>query len=132
MIGTSISQSTRLINCGVSTDTADMCRSGWELIAHPYTGMLKQWIGSARMKGYEVGAEDFDLSPAWSLNGLMTNVLPKCLNDEFEEFLTLSYDSYNDGGWRCGYIDTCYTTYADTPIEACIKMYEMLYNEELI
>lgn len=87
MIATTQDQSQRLLACGVSADTADMCwykakspnREGysWMLIAENY---LKRRITD-------------EFTPAWSLSRLL-ELLPKELND----FLfTKWYEPFQDG-----------------------------------
>lgn len=130
MTATTIEQSKRLTACGVSTDTADLCRMGWELTAHPYKGLLAQWVGDAYMKGYERTAEDFDLTPSWSLSALLTQVLPALVY----EGGYFSFDTYMGGEeprWRALYAIDDYSTpctYSPDPIETCVLMVEELFN----
>lgn len=75
-IATTKEQSDRLLKCGVSAESADMCWMGGSVEAMPYEVMLGQWMIDSAMKGEERTAADFDLSPAFSLGALL-GLLPK-------------------------------------------------------
>ena len=69
--------------------------------------------------------------PCWSLTALL-NVIPNDLENNEGYYLTLM----NDGEWFCSYrnIDGDYNkqVIAKNPIDACVKMIELLYKENLI
>ena len=87
-IATTKEQSDRLLRCGVSADTADMCWHGaivprggsltsmpepseeWDLWADPYGSMPEEMQAAKLMEDYN------KIQPAWSLSALL-GLLPK-------------------------------------------------------
>ena len=69
--------------------------------------------------------------PCWTLTTLL-NVIPNELENNEGYYLTLM----NDGEWFCDYrnIDGDYNkqVVAKNPIDACVKMIELLHKENLI
>ena len=140
MTATNKSQAARLRDCGVNVDTADMCRTGSWLRAHPYVGVITQVIGDSLMLGKTFSEEDFDLVPAWSLEMLLTKVLPKRVTHDGTDF-DLVLQSRTDKGdwcqWELAYYDEVGEIYlanveADDPIEACVRMMEKLKEKGLV
>lgn len=144
-IATTASQSQRLLACGVSADTADMC---WYKAKSPnkegYSWMLIS-------KNYLKRHSSDEFVPAWSLSALLTNVLPKHLDDfpftqwieplsggeiceiEDNEECVLNGDvklSYEETAWIVDYDWDGFTGVlpnSDNPIEACVRAIELLY-----
>lgn len=71
MIATDKSQSDRLLRCGVSADTADMCYDSGALSLMDYDSAVHE--RDSRRESYEV-------IPAWSLSALL-GLLPKTIGD---------------------------------------------------
>lgn len=83
-IATTKEQSRRLLACGVSADTADMCYDGGALSLMDYDSAVHE--RDSRRESYEV-------TPAWSLSKML-GLLPKELND-FP--FTKWYEPFQDG-----------------------------------
>ena len=83
-IATTQDQSARLLRCGVSADTADMCYDSGALSLMDYDSAVHE--RDSRRESYEV-------VPAWSLSTLL-GLLPKELND-FP--FTKWYEPFQDG-----------------------------------
>lgn len=113
-ICTNQDQSVRLLRCGVSADTADMCYDSGALSLMDYDSAVHE--RDSRREAYEV-------VPAWSLSALLTKVLPH----------NISVDKYNYKGVT-EYDVVCYFTghrdkiafNAPDPIEACVQLVEWL------
>lgn len=135
-IATTQDQSQRLLRCGVSADTADMMFTPHNTLSvEPYKEVLKD-------RGY---------IPAWSLSALLSNVLPKHLDDfpftqwiepfsdgeiceiEDNDERVLNGDvklSYEETAWIVDYDWDGFTGVlpnSDNPIEACVRAIELLY-----
>lgn len=128
MIATTQDQSQRLLACGVSADTADMCwykakspnREGysWMLIAENY---LKRRITD-------------EFTPAWSLSRLL-ELLPKRINDEYnyqKYGFKIEYSlTFNDAPWQITYKGGTLVNpeyfFDKSLIEACVKAIEWLH-----
>lgn len=133
-IATTREQSARLLQCGVSADTADMHISNYnELWAAPYKNCQRK--------------DEKGFAPAWSLSALL-GLLPKHL-DDFPytkwippflegEIWDMDYPSVLNGGLKLysngtnwivnydwdGFLGTC--PQSENPIEACVLAIELL------
>ncbi len=135
-IATDQNQSRRLIACGVDPKTADMCYIGGHLITTPYEGMLAQWIGDSAMKGEERNAEDFDLTPAYSLSRLL-ELVPTSIeyrdDHNVSNYFNLDKDETADGSivYSASYYSEIieyhlFIIEASDPIEAIVQAIEWL------
>lgn len=142
MIATTQAQSQRLLRCGVSADTADMCYDSGALSLMDYDSAVHE--RDSRRETYQV-------APAWSLSALLSNVLPKHLDDfPFTQRIQPFSDgeiceiedndecvlnggvklSYEENAWVVDYDWDGFTGVlpnADNPIEACVRAIELLY-----
>ena len=136
-ICTNKDQSARLLKCGVSADTADMAID---------IDTDKLYLGA-----YSERIDKVHEIPAWSLSALLSNVLPKRLDDfPFTQWIepfsdgeiceiedndehVLSGDvklSYEETAWIVDYDWDGFTGVlpnSDNPIEACVRAIELLY-----
>ena len=107
-IATTLDQSARLLRCGVSADTADMCWFGaivprggsltsmpepseeWDLWATPYSCMPEEMQATKLM-------EDFtEIIPAWSLSALL-GLLPKEIDiDGYKYRISIYFESSDE------------------------------------
>lgn len=141
-IATDRSQSERLLRCGVSADTADMSYDSGALSLMDYDSAVHE--RDSRRENYEV-------TPAWSLGALLSNVLPKHLDDfpftqwiqpfsdgeicemEGNDECVLNGDvtlSCGENAWVVDYDWDGFTGVlpnADNPIEACVRAIELLH-----
>jgi len=148
MIATTQEQSARLLRCGVSADTADMCWRGaivpiggsltsmpepseeWDLWADSYDSMPEEMQKAKLMEDYT------EIVPAWSLSALC-KLLPREIKvdpspyDEIQRYGLLIYPFM--GGWQVDYQycedDECHCLvcrHGDNLIEACVKAIEWL------
>lgn len=143
-IATTQEQSARLLRCGVSSDTADMCWHGaivprggsltsmpepseeWDLWADSYGSMPEEMQKAKLMEDYN------EIVPAWSLSSLL-GLLPKRIKhgDCSDYTLSLICDGYF---WDLEYTyarycgeDDSLVLFEDTdPIEVCVKAIEWL------
>lgn len=137
-------QSARLLRCGVSADTADMVWTRFESDGEKY-----EQLSVMDESAYEVAS--LTPIPAWSLSALLSNVLPKHLDDfPFTQWIepfsdgeiceiedndehVLSGDvklSYEETAWIVDYDWDGFTGVlpnSDNPIEACVRAIELLY-----
>lgn len=116
MIATTKSQSARLLQCGVSADTADMTglEAKNEYLCEPWSLMQ-----SANSPTYY---------PAWSLSALLTKILPSNIRHEGHTSLleiTSSNWQSEEQNWEVAY-DIDLGVEASDPIEACVLMVEKL------
>lgn len=132
-IATTASQSQRLLDCGVSADTADMCYDSGALSLMDYHSALCE--RNSRRETYEV-------APAWSLSALLTKVFPNKIVKKNEYHIWLTYKlkiTTENSEWCTVYescedsidlgqsvIDVLFFTEAPDPIEACVLMAEKL------
>lgn len=137
MIATDKSQSQRLLACGVSADTADMCYDSGALSLMDYDSAVHE--RDSRRESYEV-------VPAWSLSALL-DILPKELTgyrmthsyEPFADFVMKCYAPYFINGYLKLYhngkkyvVDYDWDGFlgqmpcADDPIEACVLAIELL------
>lgn len=126
-IATSIEQSRRLLTCGVDPETADMC---WTQRTHRIDGTpIKKshqkanlWLGYPCKRYLEDDEQRID-TPAWSLSALL-GLLPPQFKPSWPEFdFCLQLRRTTNGKWEIAYD---HTFEADSPIEACVKMFETL------
>lgn len=139
-IATTKEQSARLLRCGVSADTADMClstrtrRYDGTFIAkkHQTTNL---WIGYPCRRTTS-GDEELENIPAWSLSALC-GLLPKVIKvdenlyDEVQRYGLQIYPFM--GGWQVDYQycedDECHCLkciHGTDLIKACVKAIEWL------
>ena len=134
-IATTKEQSARLLQCGVSAESADMSWvrgaanvSDGNLSLHPYRRM--QRINWQSMRGRS------EIAPAWSLSALLS-LLPKEIKvdespyDEVQKYGLLIYPFM--GGWQIDYQycidDECHSLkciHSTDIIEVCVKAIEWL------
>lgn len=135
-IATTQDQAARLLRCGVSADTADMClstrtrRYDGTFIAkkHQTTNL---WIGYPCRRTTS-GDEELENIPAWSLSALL-GLLPKRIKrgDYSNYTLSLSCDGcfwdleYTHARY-CGEDDSLVLFEDTDPIEVCVKAIEWL------
>ena len=122
-MATDRSQSDRLLRCGVSADTADMCYDSGALSLMDYDSAVHE--RDSRRESYEV-------VPAWSLSRLL-GLLPKRIKrgDCSDYTLNLSCDGCF---WDLGYTYARYRGEDDSlvlfedkdPKEVCVKTIEWL------
>lgn len=129
MIATNKNQSARLLECGVSADTADMCYDSGALSLMDYDSAVHE--RDSRRESYEV-------VPAWSLSSLLsllpTSLLGPTGNEYMLELSKLRMHSAWEVQWWNG--GSRFTTYDKkkkfrklwdkSPIEACVKAIEWL------
>lgn len=144
-IATSCSQSQRLLRCGVSADTADMFYQTPITVSQKATREDMLLVRKADMALFDTD------TPAWSLSALLSNVLPKHLDDfpftqwiepfsdgeiceiENNDERVLNGDvklSYEETAWIVDYDWDGFTGVlpnSDNPIEACVRAIELLY-----
>lgn len=140
-IATTASQSQRLLRCGVSADTADMCWHGaivprggsltsmpepseeWDLCATPYSCMPEEMQKAKLMEDY------CEIQPAWSLSALL-GLLPDIITYggyQWGMFMTklskdcvcISYARWDNFNSTIGHL-------SGDVIEACVKAIEWL------
>lgn len=134
MIATTIEQSERLLACGIKAETADMSwlippryEEFWKYICEPQ-GLVKT--------PYSDLGDNIDerKEPAWSLSALLAKVLPMSVNSAEGKDLQLLFEaSVNiDTNWSCYYFCSNYEVWASDPIEACVRMVELLHEKGLL
>lgn len=146
MIATTIEQGKRLMACGIKVETADMCRiftdDNGDNISIDEIEEIEADGGEVYGKLIPKDFGDYDASyaddaPAWSLSALLTEVLPPMLDEREKEDLTVYSDLYltynsnftDEYKWHCGYVFTDKRCDDDDPIEACVKMVELLHEK---
>ena len=135
-IATTKEQSARLLACGVSPDTADMClstrtrNSDGSFIAkkHQTTNL---WVGYPCWRTIS-GDEELENIPAWSLSALLA-VLPKEINRGNPlDGLWIEKSPASNHDWHISNLDSNngdYTeTFAPSLIEACVCLIEKILN----
>lgn len=121
-IATTSEQSARLLCCGVSADTADMC---WRTILYP--GNDEPWADPQLSvlpytEAKDIYGDDY-VEPAWSLSALLTKILP---SDVDLRMLKLGTGAFNNPNvWSIMYSADLYTEHSDI-FEACVLMAEKL------
>lgn len=134
MIATTSDQSSRLLRCGVSADTADM---SIRTITEPMIKDIAEWKAPLLLTMSYSSAKDIYrgdyVEPAWSLSALL-GLLPKEVFDKdsngfyfslAQEFLAC--DDYNAAYKPCwDDDDNLVGKFAPCPIEACVQLIEWL------
>lgn len=118
-IATTQDQSQRLLRCGVSAESADMCYDSGALSLMDYDSAVHE--RDSRRETYEV-------IPAWSLSALMTKILPSHIRYKGHTSLleiTSSNWQSDEQIWEVAY-DIDLGVDASDPIEACVLMVEKL------
>lgn len=121
-IATTKEQSDRLLRCGVSVDTADMCYDSGTLSLMKYHDAICE---------RDSRGENYEVVPAWSLSALL-ELLPKFIPDAGGDFsYALKIQPCNLPGWT-----VCYYAYSldkgkgyhrsEDVIEACVQLIEWL------
>lgn len=142
-IATDLSQSQRLLRCGVSADTADMCWHGaivprggsltsmpepseeWDLWADSYGSMPEGMQKTKLMEDYT------EIVPAWSLSALLGLLPFKIHSGKYEYWLDIAPMDYGRQ-WSIGYY--CMDkprvikglTHTDSLIECAVQEIEWL------
>lgn len=119
MIATSTFQSERLLACGISADTADMT---WICISDDDESILET-MSYKEMQG-RIGNE---VKPAWSLQTLLTKVLPAEVKGE-----PLKLTMFGTGNCSIEYGRKIPFLGFDTPIEMCIRVALYLHKKGLL
>lgn len=123
-IATTQDQSARLLRCGVSADTADMCYDSGALSLMDYDSAVHE--RDSRRESYEV-------VPAWSLSALL-GLLPKEICDESGDdfYFSLAKEFPFSEEYGAAYIPCWHNGNAiirkrdNDPIEACVQLIEWL------
>lgn len=126
-IATTQEQSQRLLRCGVSDYTADMCYDSGALSLMDYDNAIHE--RDSRRESYEV-------IPAWSLSVLLSDILPSDISDneiDYSLFLQRRRSEDNTPTWELSYYNLEYDATllfveTDCPIEAATHMVEILIN----
>lgn len=121
-IATNREQSARLLRCGVSADTADMCYDSGALSLMDYDSAVHE--RDSRREAYEV-------VPAWSLSALLGLLPFKIHNGKYEYWLDIAPMDYGKQ-WSIGYY--CMEkprvikglTHTDSLIECAVQEIEWL------
>lgn len=135
-IATNQEQSARLLHCGASADTADMCYQFIDECVNntdkPICNTPKEQFDTIR--GYGFGISRIHITPAWSLSALLTDILPCDISDneiDYSLFLQRRLSADNTPMWELSYYNLEYDAtllfieVAD-PIEAGVQMIEQL------
>lgn len=116
-IATTQEQVARLLRCGVSADTADMCYQT------PITASQKATREDILLvRQADKTLFDTDI-PAWSLSALLTKVLPH--NISVDKYKYKGATEYEVSGYFTGHRDKIAFNAPD-PIEACVELIEWL------
>lgn len=137
-IATTKEQSDRLLKCGASAESADMC---YQFIDDCVNNTDKPICNTPKEQyntliGYGFGDSRIHITPAWSLSALL-GLLPKEIGadessyDEVQKYGLLIYPCYSD--WQIEYrgcvADECHSliyVYDTDLIESCVKAIEWL------
>lgn len=120
MIATTKEQSERLVKCGVSSDTADMCYDSGALSLMQYNSAINE---------RDIRRENYEVLPAWSLSRML-ELLPKRLRSYYRRggyyqmVLTIVTKD-----WCLSYREYDFSLkafFGESPIEACVKAVEWL------
>ncbi len=138
-IATDMSQSDRLLRCGVSADTADMCYQFIDECVNntdkPICSTPKEQFDTIR--GYGFGNSRIHITPAWSLSALLSDILPMKITDgdgcDYELQLSANISEDDCHRWELSYYSSLLEValmYVETPnpIEAAVQMIEQLTN----
>lgn len=144
-IATDSSQSQRLLRCGVSADTADMCWHGaivprggsltsmpepseeWDLWADSYDSMPEE------MQKTKLMVDDCEIQPAWSLSALL-GLIPHVIEvyDDGDYYFSLAQEFPASEDYHAAYKycwaddDVFVGKRSSCPIEACVQLVEWL------
>lgn len=134
-IATDRSQSARLLSCGVSADTADMC---YQFIDDCFNNTDKPICNTPKeqfdtISGYGFGKSRIHITPAWSLTALL-ELSPKEISDESGDsfYFSLAKEFPGTEEYDAAYIPCWYKGGAivrkhdNNPIEACVQLIEWL------
>lgn len=128
-IATTIEQSQRLLRCGVSADTADMCYDSGALSLMDYDSAVHE--RDSRRENYEV-------TPAWSLSRLLSLLPTSIMSPLGNEYMLELSKRRMHNVWEVQWVysRSRFTTYNKqkvfqklwdkSPIEACVKAIEWL------
>lgn len=127
-IATTASQSQRLLDCGVSADTADMVWTRFESDGEKY-----EQLGVMDESAYEVAS--LNPTPAWSLSALLGLLPFKIHSGKYEFWLDIAPMDYGKQ-WSIGYY--CMEkprvikglTHTDSLIECAVQEIEWLAANE--
>lgn len=132
-------QSRRLLACGVSADTADMCWST-RTRRHDGTFIAKKhqttnlWIGYPCWRTTS-GDEELENIPAWTLTSLLATLPPILYDRQGHSFnLTIKKDRLLHIHYKASYRPSCESqglgdlavAYDADPIEACVQLAERI------
>ena len=133
---TTVEQSKKLAEI-LPIESADMyyVRKTHDFMGNPVDGELSHpKYGNPNSKHANCIVQNFttyEKLPCWTLTALL-NVIPNELKNNEGYYLTLM----NDGEWFCDYRnidgDCNKQVVAKNPIDACVKMIELLHKENLI
>lgn len=123
-IATSCSQSQRLLRCGVSAETADMCYDSGALSLMDYYSAVHE--RDSRRESYKV-------VPAWSLSALC-GLIPHIIEvyDDGDYYFSLAQEFPASEDYHAAYKycwaddDVCAGKRDADPIEACVQLIEWL------
>lgn len=144
-IATTSEQSSRLLRCGVSADTADMHWHGaivprggsltsmpepseeWDLWADPYDSMPEEMQAAKLMEDYT------EIVPAWSLSRLL-GLIPHVIEvyDDGDYYFSLAQEFPASEDYHAAYKycwaddDVLVGKRSSCPIEACVQLIEWL------
>lgn len=128
-IATTSDQSQRLLRCGVSADTADMCYDSGALSLMDYDSAVHE--RDSRRESYEV-------IPAWSLSRLLSLLPTSIMSPLGNEYMLELSKRRMHNVWEVQWVysRSRFTTYNKqkvfqklwdkSPIEACVKAIEWL------
>lgn len=136
-IATTKEQSTRLLQCGVDPETADMVWTIWDNDGERY-----EQLSIMDESAYEMAC--LNPIPAWSLGALLTKVLPKeIVIDGYRYRISIYFENPDEpvigNQWCLFYAPLRHNErshriddvpmYAPDSIEACVRMVEKLKEE---
>lgn len=133
-ICTTQEQSQRLLQCGVSADTADM---SWRTIIEPMIRDIAQWETPLLLTMPYSSAKDIysgdDVQPAWSLIALL-GLIPHVIEvyDDGDYYFSLAQEFLASEDYHAAYKycwaddDVLVGKRSSCPIEACVQLIEWL------
>lgn len=134
-IATTREQSARLLQCGVSAESADMCYQFIDECCNntdnPICSTPKEQY--ATVSGHGFGDHRIYITPAWSLSALL-GLLPKEIYDESDDsfYFSLAKEFPLSEEYCAAYIpcwdkgDALVRKRDNDPIEACVQLIEWL------
>lgn len=135
MIATTKDQSARLLRCGVSADTADMCYQFIDECVNntdePICNTPKKQFDTIR--GYGFGVSRIYITPAWSLSRLL-GLIPHVIEvyDDGDYYFSLAQEFPANEDYHAAYKycwaddDVFVGKRSSCPIEACVQLIEWL------